>query len=251
MKVDPEKCIGCNRCSWYCTMDAIRLTRDVRGKVVAQIDLDECVECGVCLRSDVCLSGAIYQQELEWPRVLRSAFSDPLAKHESTGLPGRGTEEMKTNDVTGRFKCGYAGLALEVGRPSVGTRLRDVQTITRAMAAMGVDFEPANPLTALITNLATGDMREDVLDEKVLSAIVEFIIPLERLPAFLNRIREVSEQIDSVFSLDLISKVYDDGSVPTVRLAEECGYEVQPNAKTCVGLGRPLYTFDSREGYYG
>ena len=46
------------------------------------------------------------EQELSWPRIVRRAFSDPVVPHESTGVHGRGTEEVKTNDVSGRVKVG-------------------------------------------------------------------------------------------------------------------------------------------------
>ena len=39
----------------------------------------------------------------EWPRTVRANFSDPLVEHPETKVPGRGTEEMKTTEVTGRI----------------------------------------------------------------------------------------------------------------------------------------------------
>ena len=92
---------------------------------------DECVECYACFRGmrmerlnpmavrairrllswfrlrfdpepDVCPTTAIEPEELTWPRVVRRAFSDVQVTHESTGIHGRGTEEVKTNDVTHR-----------------------------------------------------------------------------------------------------------------------------------------------------
>ena len=52
----------------------------------------KCVVCGNCV--PVCPTAAIEPDELNWPRVVRRAFSDPLVSHESTGvygtlLPGR------------------------------------------------------------------------------------------------------------------------------------------------------------------
>ena len=59
---------------------------------------------------DVCPTAAFEPDELAWPRVVRRAFSDPRVPHESTGVDGRGTEEVKTNDVTGRVKARRGGL---------------------------------------------------------------------------------------------------------------------------------------------
>jgi len=53
---------------------------------------------------------------------------------------GRGTEEVKTNDVTYRVKR-VSGLYDRVRRPGVGVWLRDIQMMTCALAEAGVAFE--------------------------------------------------------------------------------------------------------------
>ena len=123
---------------------------------------------------------------------MRRAFSDPLVPHESTGVHGRGTEEVKTNDVTDRVQAGEAGFTIEFGRPGVGVRFRDVQQMTMALAALPITFEPKNPVFALMADPATGALRADILNEKVLSAIVELKTTLEYVPAVLRRVEEVS-----------------------------------------------------------
>ena len=105
--------------------------------------------------------------------MVRRAFSDPRVPHESTGVEGRGTEEVKTNDVSGRVKVGEVGFTIEFGRPGVGVWFRDIQKMSWALAKAGVSFEKKNPVTSLMSDVATGTLREDILDEKVLSAIVE------------------------------------------------------------------------------
>ena len=166
MKIDAEKCIGCGLCVPWCTGNAIRVNEKK-----AEILWDECTECGVCRRVGICPKDAIYQQPLEWPRSVRAVYSDPLNVHKETGLAGRGTEEIKTNDVTNRFKRGYFGIAIEVGRPNIGARLRELEKYTRALAKKGVAFEPCNPLTNLI-DPATGNLPEEIVNEKVISAII-------------------------------------------------------------------------------
>ena len=132
---------------------------------------------------------AIEPQELAWPRIIRRAFSDPLVPHESTGVHGRGTEEVKTNDVTGRVQAGEAGFTIEFGRPSIGVRFRDIEQVTQALAAMGFDFEDRNPVTHLMADRKRGTIREDILNEKILSAIVELKTTLENVPRILKRLR--------------------------------------------------------------
>lgn len=239
MKIDNEKCTGCEICHPYCTVGAISKA-EWQGKSVSVIDEDECVECGVCLRSGVCPSDAIYMPALEWPRSVREAFSNPLIPHSSTGIPGRGTQEMKTNDVTGRFRRGEAGVSIEIGRPGVGTTFRDIQTVSMALAKVEIEFEPQNPVSALMVDTKTGKINEEVLNEKVLSAIIEFRVRNDRLEQALKAIKELSAKISTVFSLGLISRVGADGTIPTVSIAEKSGFSLRPNTKTNIGLGRPL-----------
>jgi len=241
MLIDKEKCIGCEDCHPYCPVGAISSV-EWEERSVSEIDQVECVECGCCYkRSGVCPVDAIYMPKLEWPRSIREPFSNPDVKHPSTTGQGRGTEEMKTNDVTGRYTFGMAGVAVEMGRPGVGTSFRDLQTVAMAIAKLGVEFEPNNPVAELMANPKTGKIREEVLNEKVLSAILEFKIKIGKLKDVLTTIKEVSEKIDTVFSLDLISRVNPDGSAEALAIAREAGFSLRPNAKTNVGLGRPLF----------
>ena len=128
MKINPEKCVACGNCTYVCPMGAIYIDPVLKR---ATINRDECVECYACYNGlsqehlnptlvrtirrvfaalrirfepepDVCPTAAFEPDELTWPRVVRRAFSDPSVPHESTGVEGRGTEEVKTNDVTGQ-----------------------------------------------------------------------------------------------------------------------------------------------------
>ncbi len=238
MQVDTSTCTGCLRCVPYCPMGVIT---KVPGRRLVVIDEDECVECTVCLRAGVCSANALWQPPLSWPRILRANFSDPKTEHKETGVPGRGTEEMKTNDVTGRYGPGRVGMAAELGRPGTGTRFHDVQKVAQAVAELGVAFEPKNPVTTLMVDRTTGRLRDDVLNEKVLSAIVEFDADLEQVPAIVARLNEVAEEVTTVFSVGIISLVDKDGSVSLEGLPlASLGCALSIAGKTNVGLGRPL-----------
>lgn len=239
MRIDNTKCIGCGQCRPFCTMSSIHFTRNLKGnKVHCTVDEDECVDCGICFRSKVCPTDALYQPIHGWPRSIRGTFSNPLAEHKETRVPGRGTEEMKTNDITERFKRGYAGMAAEMGRPGTGARLRDAEKVFKALAKLGVEFEKNNPLTGLLINKETGEMNPEVLDEKVLSAIIEMVIPLEEVIPVLDTLEKAAQEINTVFSIDLVARVDEDLSVPTAKIMEKNGRWHSFHGKTNLGLGR-------------
>lgn len=236
MKIDSEKCVGCLDCVAYCPVGAIKEQPE---EGVVQIDQDECVECGCCLRSADCPSGAIWQPELGFPRRLRAEFSDPVLV-KATGVTGRGTEETKTNDVTARYPRGYIGIAVELGRPGIGTKLSDIEKVAQAILSLGVGFERENPTYDLFEDVSKGRLRPGIGEERVLSAILEFKVSREKAPRVLKTLGKVAEQVDTVLSVDIGSRFEPDGSLPAAEVAEEAGLHIRPNGKTNLGLGRPL-----------
>lgn len=148
---------------------------------------------------------------------------------------------MKTNDVTGRYLDDYIGVGMELGRPGTGTYLKETEKAIKKLVRMGVSLEPLNPLTQLIENKETGELRKEVLNEKVLSTIVEFTIPIGRAQEVFTAVKEITREIDTVFSLDLICKVALDESIPILKEIEEAGLFRSINGKINVGLGRPFY----------
>ena len=170
-------------------------------------------------------------------RVVRRAFSDPQVPHESTGIHGRGTAEVKTNDVTGRVKEGDAGFVVEFGRPGIGARFRDIERVTRALAELGVEFESNNPVTSLMTDRARGLLRPDILNEKILSAIVEIKTRLADVPAVLSKVRELAPQVETVISVGVSTRCGSAGEESLREILEQEGYPTY-RGKTNLGLGR-------------
>lgn len=233
-----EKCVGCRQCRPYCPVNAIGAASDGWRSV---IDLEKCVECGTCLRSNVCPVNAIEAQDLVYPRSLRSQFSDVTSPHKSTGVLGRGTEEMKTNDVTGRLKLGRVNVSVELGRPGVSASLRDVEVIAQALAAFGVRFQKENPVTSLMIDESQGTLRPEVLGERVLSALIEFDIEESRVPALAAVLKASAGQVDTVFSVGLAAPLRPDESEARLfQILRDHDVWHRPNGKTNVGLGRPF-----------
>ena len=265
MKINPDKCVACGNCTYVCPMGAIYIDPAIKR---ATVNLTECVECYACFNGlsqehlnptmvrtmrkvfqwmrlrfdpepDVCPTAAFEPETLSWPRVVRRAFSDPRVPHESTGVEGRGTEEVKTNDVSGRVKVGEVGFTIEFGRPGVGVWFRDIQKMCWALADAEVSFEKKNPITSLMSDVATGTLREDILNEKVLSAIVEIKVPVERdggdHPAGAGRSRRKSTRWSRSASGRAAMSTAKIRSWPPIL--ERLGYKLE-RAKTNIGLGR-------------
>jgi len=262
MNISKEKCVGCANCIPVCSVGAIYIGDDG----LAEINTESCVECHNCYRSlsvehlqpgltrairrmlkkfglrfqpdpDVCPTEAFIPDELSWPRIVRRAFSDPMVTHESTGVHGRGTEEVKTNDVSHRIKPGDVGIVVEFGRPGIGVYFREVQKATMAMAAARVVFEDGNPVTQMMADRTSGAIREDVLNEKVLSCIVEITVPLDDTARVLGVVKQICQAAETVISIGVSTVCDKAGNDPIRELLEKEGYHVGW-AKVNLGLGR-------------
>ena len=264
MRINPDKCVACGNCTYICPMGAISLDPLVRR---ATINRNECVECYACFNGlsqehlnpsfvhsirralewirvrfdpepDVCPTAAFEPEELTWPRIVRRAFSDPRVPHESTGIEGRGTEEVKTNDVSGRVDVGEVGFTIELGRPGVGVWFHDIQKVTQGLAAAHVEFEKKNPVTSLMSDVARGTLRDDALGEKVMSAIVEIKVPIERTAEIVGLVRSLEGQLETVVSLGVSTRCDAQGQEDVLApLLQRLGYKLE-RAKTNLGLGR-------------
>lgn len=237
MRINEEKCIGCGRCTDYCMLKCITKNgREVR------INEDECVDCGVCLRAGVCAADAIYmpKENYEYPRAVRMQFSDPGVQHPALKAWGRGTEEAKTNDVTGKFARGEYGLLLEFGRPCTGTRFTEVEKVTTAMRKLDIPILEDNPLYGLLEEDGSGRFKKEYVNEKVLSAILELRIEEKDLEYIITTILKLLEDVNTVVSVGLVTRFGENGTLPVIDKLAAMNIPVRPNAKINVGLGRPL-----------
>jgi hypothetical protein len=143
---------------------------------------------------------------------------------------------MKTNDVTGRYGTGQIGLLVEVGRPGLGARLRDVERMTIALAGHGVEVHPGNPVRGLMQDPISGRLLPEVLDEKVLSVVIECVIPEERLQGAVNAVREAAGELESACEIGVIRR-FSDGESPSEWI-RRTGLAAAPNGKLNLAMGR-------------
>ncbi len=228
--IDSSACIGCGECVTICPMGAI-----VSEGGETWIEPDECAECGTCSRTRICPVEAIRPGVLSWPRTLREVFSNPLAPHKATGVPGRGTEGIKTNDVTNRYQEGFVGVFVELGRPALGTRFRDVERVVKVFRARGYALLPENPVCGLIEDPATGALKPEVLGEKAVSVLLEFLVPESAVPDLEGLLEEAARGVETVFSVSAALRAEPDGSSPFRRLFGPDAF-LLPAGKVNVGL---------------
>jgi len=239
MRIKTEDCIGCKICLDYCNVGAIRMEGEV-----AVLNSNVCVECWVCYRNRICPKDCFEPTPLDtYGEVFKHILSDPSETSQGTGIPGRGTEESKTNDVTGRFGRDVYGICIDMGRPGVGAYLRDVEKVAMAVAAAGVRFAGPSetPLAALMTDTEKGKLRDDLLDVHLLSVIIEGSCRREELDRVLEALLKVQNEIDTVFSLGIVSMLSSDGDAPLMETLDRFGIARPDRGKVNVGLGRPLY----------
>jgi ferredoxin len=232
--IDETRCTACGQCVPLCPMGAIHL-----GLEVSSIDPHECSECGTCLRANVCPEDAIRAGKLSWPRVLREAFSNPIAEHESTDVPGRGTEGIKTNDAGGPYGAGSVGVFVELGRPVLGARFADAERVVKKFTAHGFPMVEDNPVAALIADPKTGALEPEILNEKAISILIEFIVPHTAAHELIKILGELSDEVATVFSVSVALRAKEDGLSPLSDLFGS-GIRSLPNGKVNLGLARGI-----------
>jgi ferredoxin len=232
--IDHSLCVGCRLCVPLCPMGAISMSSKK-----ASIDPNECAECGTCGRSHICPVDAIKRVELGWPRVLRATFSNPGATHKSTGVGGRGTEGIKTNDSQSRYTRDDIGVFVELGRPVMGARFSDVERVVKKFRAHGYEVLAENPISELIDDPSTGALKPEILNEKIISCVVEFLLPNSAADELMAMVQELSQEVESIFNLSVALRAEQDGRS---RLEELFGPDIfhLPNAKVNLGLAEGL-----------
>jgi hypothetical protein len=102
---------------------------------------------------------------------------------------------------------------------------------------VGAEFERHNPVTHLMKDPKTGEIRSDILDERVLSAIVEIKTKLDRVPEILRAVTEAAKDIETVVSIGVSARCDSEGANALEPMLNQCGFAYW-RGKTNLGLGR-------------
>ena len=133
---------------------------------------------------------------------------------------------------------GEVGFTIEFGRPGVGVWFHEIQKMCTALARAGVAFEKKNPITSLMSDVPTGTIREDILNEKIMSAIVEIKVPVDRTEQIIRLVWEIEKQVNTVVAIGVGTRCDEQGEENVVApILERLGYKLE-RAKTNIGLGR-------------
>jgi hypothetical protein len=94
-----------------------------------------------------------------------------------------------------------------------------------------------------MTDPARGLIKPEILNEKILSAIVEIKTRLEQVPSVLRKIKELSREVSTVISIGVSTRCGGAGEEPLQEILEREGYPVY-RGKTNLGLGRVTTVYD-------
>jgi hypothetical protein len=94
-----------------------------------------------------------------------------------------------------------------------------------------------------MTDFMKGDLRTDILDEKILSAIVEIKTTIGEVEHVLNIVEQVAERIDTVIAIGISTRCEEGEDNVLGPLLDKLGYYYS-RAKTNLGLGRVTNKID-------
>jgi hypothetical protein len=89
-----------------------------------------------------------------------------------------------------------------------------------------------------MSDVKSGTLREDIMGEKLMSAIVEIKVPVERTEEIIRLVWATEKQVDTVVALGVGTRCDEHGEENVVApVLERLGYRLE-RAKTNTGLGR-------------
>lgn len=227
MKVN-DTCTGCEACLPYCPHGAIFMTEEMQ----AAVDRDLCVECGVCIDTDICPVSAFEEDQDETAKFKKS-FGRLLSKHlDPKNVAKESAYDVKTNDVTGKIPECMVVMRLELNRPGGGLKFRDVEQMGAEMQRLGWNSD----ISSRSLNVREYRFAEQALEQRILTCHLELVLDPEKVPdAVMDATRFVTEH-------NLWVSINVAGLAETIdrtqKVLKAAGLKMEPVAKVNLGLGR-------------
>jgi NAD-dependent dihydropyrimidine dehydrogenase PreA subunit len=173
MKVN-QTCTGCEACLPYCPQGAISMTEEMQ----AAVNRDLCVECGVCIDTDICPVSAFEEDQDETAKYKRS-FGRLLSKHlDLRDVVTDSPYDVKTNDVTGKIPESRVVMRLELNRPGGGLTFRDAKQMGAEMQRLGWNPD----ISSRSLNIDEDRLTDRALDQRILTCHLEMVLDPEKVP---------------------------------------------------------------------
>ncbi len=61
IRIEPDKCVGCNACVRACPVNEANMSQEINGKTVISVNEKNCIRCGACTKA--CSHGARYYDD--------------------------------------------------------------------------------------------------------------------------------------------------------------------------------------------
>lgn len=227
MKVN-DTCIGCEECLPYCTQGAIFMNEEEQ----AVVNRDLCVECGVCIDSDICPVSAFEEDHDELAEFKRP-FGRLLTKHVAPKdvVSGDGYD-VKTDDVTGEIPSKKVVMRLELNRPRGSLKFGDVGKIRSELERLG--WNPG--ISSRSRSLRESGFPDKAADQRILSCYLELVIDPQEVPDVVNGVTAFLADQELWVSINVAGVTATIGR--TEKILQSSGIGMEPVAKVNLGLGR-------------
>jgi hypothetical protein len=128
---------------------------------------------------------------------------------------------------------------VELGRPALGTRFRDVERVVQRFRSHDIRVVEDNPVAGLIADPSSGALKPEILDEKAISVLVEFVMPAAEAETLLAIVEQLDLEMDTVFNLSVALRADEQGRS---NLASLFGTELfsLPNGKVNLGMAEGI-----------
>ena len=169
MNID-AKCFGCGDCLTYCIQGAILISNKT---LTAYIDRNKCVECGVCIDSDVCPASA-FREDKDELAEFKKLFGRLISKHvHSKKAKKSHGYDVKTNDVTEWLPRDKVVMHLELNRPRGGLKLNDFKQMQLEMQRLGWKSRLGSRSLDAVEN----GLLDSMSDQQILTCNLDLINP--------------------------------------------------------------------------